>query len=74
MWLVTFVPDASGKGGAFSVVENDQIQTEHAKAFFAYSRGESHALCKRAELVLYVGHDRDIAGEVCTKFQDMLRC
>jgi hypothetical protein len=74
MYAVTFVPDATGKDGAFSVVETEQLQHEHMKAFLAYLRGDkNNALCHRAELVLFISRDYETASGMCTAFQNMLR-
>jgi len=73
MYAVTFVPDATGKDGAFSVVETEQLQHEHMTAFLKMKAGMESPLCERAELILFISANEQKARDACSIFQASLR-
>ena len=62
MYAVTFVPDATGKDGAFSVVETEQLQHEGMMNLLAYMRGDNSK--NKVTLILYLAQTFDAADGI----------
>ena len=73
MWAVTFVPNATGKDGVFSVVTVEQLTQEHGMAFYKRQAGMISPLCDRAELILCIAESEVNARNLCTGLQNSVR-
>ncbi|WP_028456540.1 hypothetical protein [Chitinilyticum litopenaei] len=80
LWATTFIPDATGLSGVFSVIPVAQLQKEHRRAFAAHLEGDRVAYANRLEMVLFVGSNdachafcagaKKMRASVCPEWRD----